>query len=115
MNGDGRHPVPKFDGATPLRVIERMRNSIIAGPSGCHISTYSTGSHGYSQIGWNSGNMRLGHRVMWEAEVGPIPPGMTIDHTCRTRRCVNVRHLRVLTNRENSAEGLKWRWRTKAA
>lgn len=27
---------------------------------------------------------------------------MTIDHTCKNRRCVNVAHLRMLSNYENA-------------
>ena len=44
----------------------------------------------------------LVHRFAWEVENGPIPPGMTVDHRCRNRLCVNVSHLRLLTRRENS-------------
>jgi hypothetical protein len=30
---------------------------------------------------------------------------MTIDHVCRTRACANVRHLDVVTSRENTLRG----------
>jgi hypothetical protein len=52
--------------------------------------------------------MRLGHRVAWEAEHGPIPEGLTIDHLCRNRRCVNVAHLRLLSNVENARMNGNW-------
>lgn len=42
------------------------------------------------------------HRVVYEAEVGPIPEGMTIDHLCFNRACVNVRHMEVVTRGENA-------------
>ena len=71
----------------------------------CWISTYSVASHGYAQIGWqNAGRtkMVLAHRASWEHINGPVPAGMTLDHTCKNRRCVNPNHLRVLDNYENA-------------
>jgi hypothetical protein len=37
------------------------------------------------------------HRVAYELLVGPIPPGMTLDHTCLNKLCVNPSHLDVCT------------------
>jgi hypothetical protein len=47
------------------------------------------------------GTQFLAHRFAYEALVGPIPEGMTIDHLCRNRRCVNPAHLEPVTNEEN--------------
>jgi hypothetical protein len=79
----------------------------------CWISTYSTASHGYAQIGWQTKQERkvvLAHRAAWEHVNGPVPPGMTIDHLCKQRRCVNPQHLRVLDNFENArrTSGRDW-------
>ena len=35
---------------------------------------------------WND---TVAHRVMYERIRGPIPAGLTLDHLCRNRRCVN--------------------------
>lgn len=45
------------------------------------------------------------HRVSWRLLVGPIPDGMTLDHLCRNKVCVNPDHLEVVTSGENSRRG----------
>lgn len=97
----------------PQRVFDRTLANVIYDDSGCILSTYSVGSHGYAQVGWSEGGktyMKLAHRVAWEASNGPIPEGMTVDHTCKTRKCVNVGHLRLLSNFENArrTSGRDW-------
>jgi hypothetical protein len=88
----------------PERVALRAFTRCAPSPSGCLISTYSVASHGYAQIGWTGEGMRTGttaHRAAWVHVNGQIPDGMTVDHTCKNRPCVNVDHLRLLTNYEN--------------
>lgn len=49
------------------------------------------------------------HRVIYERFVGPIPAGMTLDHLCRTRHCVNPTHVEPVTNAENVRRGVEAR------
>lgn len=51
------------------------------------------------------GRTFLAHRVAYFIRHGPIPLGLTIDHLCRNRRCVNPRHLEPVTVRENTLRG----------
>jgi hypothetical protein len=37
--------------------------------------------------------------------VGPIPEGLTIDHLCRVRHCVNPAHLEAVSERVNILRG----------
>ncbi len=55
-------------------------------------------------------------RYVWEQANGPIPAGMLIDHQCRNRACVNVAHLRVVTNQINITENVVGHaWQLEAA
>ena len=48
------------------------------------------------------GASRLAHRAAWIAAHGPIPAGMTLDHVCHNRACVELTHLRLATRAENA-------------
>lgn len=104
---------PRKPMTIPDRVALRALRAFTTDDNGCHVSTYSTASHGYAQIGWHDETGRRGttaHRAAWTAVFGQIPDGMTIDHVCHNRRCVNVAHLRQLTNFENArrTDGRDW-------
>ena len=51
------------------------------------------------------GRLRPAHRVMYELLKGPIPSGLTLDHLCKNKRCVNPDHLEPVTNRVNQLRG----------
>jgi hypothetical protein len=106
------HEIPEAVGARAIR------NYYFESPTGCYVSTYSVASHGYAQIGWSLGTvdgkpkttMTTAHRAAWTFVHGPIPEGMTIDHTCKNKRCVNLLHLRMLSNFDNArrTDGRDW-------
>lgn len=104
--------------SVPERVYQRLvHNADRDEPTGCLISRYSVGSHGYAQIGWQEpGDKRsrvtLAHRAVWIYTNGPIPEGMTIDHRqglC-SRKCIEITHLRMISNLENARrnQGKDW-------
>lgn len=45
------------------------------------------------------------HRWIYQLSVGPIPPGLQLDHLCRVRRCVNPDHLEPVTAQTNVLRG----------
>jgi len=73
----------------------------------CWEWTGSTTPGGYGHIGagGHDGQTLLAHRVAYQLLVGPISTGLTLDHLCRNRRCVNPDHLEPVTGRENTTRG----------
>ena len=61
--------------------------------------------HGYGCFWSGSIKTRRAHRIAYEAQCGPLSPGLVLDHLCRERRCVNPAHLEVVTDRENILRG----------
>lgn len=53
-----------------------------------------------------SGKTQYAHRVVYEALVGEIPAGYSLDHLCRASACVNPDHLEPVTHKENVLRGV---------
>ena len=70
----------------------------------CWLWTSTLSSKNYGQFKLD-GKMQYAHRVAYKMLVGPIPKGLTIDHLCRVRNCVNPKHLEPVTQRENTLRG----------
>lgn len=62
---------------------------------------------GYGKFTVN-GRLKLAHRVSYEMEFGAIPSGLTLDHLCRNRACVNPKHLEPVSNKENVLRGFSY-------
>jgi hypothetical protein len=77
------------------------------GDFGCLVWTGCLDSGGYGQIrvGGRKGRTRRVHQVVYEAAHGPVPPGLELDHLCRRRDCVDLRHLEVVSHAENVRRG----------
>lgn len=60
----------------------------------------------FSENGYGNYRRRAAHRVAYELCVGPVPDGLTLDHLCRNKRCVNPAHLEPVTTGENVRRGI---------
>lgn len=81
--------------------IHRIEDAMTPEPnSGCWLWTGVISHQGYAIV-----NRKLVHRLVYERQVGPIPPKWVIDHLCRNRACVNVEHLEAVTHQVNIRRG----------
>jgi HNH endonuclease len=67
--------------------------------TGCWVWVGGTNHSGYGMI-WD---LRA-HRVAYEHWVDDIPSGKVLHHTCGVKRCVNPRHLKVVTRADHHWE-----------
>jgi hypothetical protein len=62
-------------------------------------------ARGYGHFS-DEGRKHVGaHCWAYEQLVGPIPDGLTLDHLCHNKRCVNPAHLEPVSRGENSRRG----------
>lgn len=80
----------------PTRITRRIRPS----SSGCWEWDGAHNTHGYGSVWWE-GAMRPVHVLVYEDRVGPVPPGLELDHTCNNKGCCNPDHTEPVTHGEN--------------
>jgi hypothetical protein len=73
----------------------------------CWLWTAARTGAGYGafSLGRKRDGDALAHRVAYQMRYGSIPEGLTIDHLCRVRHCVNPAHLEVVSMAENLRRG----------
>ena len=93
--------------------IERYRDYLVRRSEevvgGCRVYTGHILPNGYGRVKvWDQKRERsvYAHRLAWEVGRGPITAGHELDHLCRTRACINVAHLEMVTHRENVLRGV---------
>ncbi|MFD9716714.1 RNA polymerase sigma factor [Streptomyces sp. NPDC059076] len=96
---------------------DRLLTKTTPGPNGCVIWTGNTNNNGYPRLTID-GRAKNAQRIAHELFVGPIPDGHTVGRTCHQvdlscvggvtclhRRCINFRHLFVMTRAEAGKSG----------
>lgn len=75
--------------------------------SGCWLWDKCENGLGYGLVTVN-GKQWVAHRYFYTQLRGPIPDGLTLDHLCRVRCCVNPDHLEPVTMRVNCLRGISF-------
>lgn len=83
----------------------RFEQDVIVMASGCWDWLGRIDKTGYGRTSYGKPLEQLAHRLAYRLWNGEIPPGLTIDHLCRNRRCINPAHLEAGTARENILRG----------
>ena len=84
-----------------MDVLDRLMAKVETSPSGCWEWRAAMFANGYGQFRHKGQNVKA-HRIAYELLVGLIPEGLTIDHLCSNKRCVNPDHLEPVTQLENT-------------
>lgn len=104
----------KRGGATPTHVLRPhmnpaemlLRKGVPDPKTGCINWTGRFDAGGYGDCIDKTTGERRAHRVAWALARGPIPEGMTIDHLCWNKACINVAHMEVVTRGENARRAM---------
>lgn len=101
INETGRRLWRKRASRRPPRRFEDQFK--VGSPDDCWPWTGYLTRQGYCHFGG-----RPAYRVAYERAVGSVPVGLTLDHLCRNRSCVNPSHLEPVTHQENMRRGMAY-------
>jgi hypothetical protein len=85
--------------------IEGVLNHYSVDEKGCHVWNGCVDKDGYGKVNL-LGKTKQAHRVIYEFHNGHIPKGLVTDHLCRTRSCINLNHLEMVTQKVNTLRGV---------
>lgn len=83
---------------------DRLADFAKLGHDSCWVWPGAINDGGYGLVSYE-GKVRRAHRLAYELIAGPIPDGLTLDHLCRTRPCINPAHLEPVTQQINNHRG----------
>lgn len=84
--------------------VSRWRRVSPCPATGCWLWTGKVSTNGYGIIMGSVGK-GMAHRYFYTTLIGPVAPGLDLDHLCRVRCCVNPWHLEPVTRSENLRRG----------
>lgn len=105
------------------QTIDELLDRVVVCPSGCWLFIGGDSGNGYGRIlKPNTRNAMAAHRYVHEQFIGPIPPGLDVDHLCAgwaedlrqvflSRRCIRPEHLEAVPASENQRRKIERRAR----
>lgn len=92
--------------------VRSLRCRVRIDGKGCWVWLGGLNERGYGKCEriWNGRLYVRAHRLAYVVLVGAIPKGLTIEHKCKNRACVNLNHLEPMTLEQN-LKRRSWRGR----
>lgn len=92
-----------------MELPERLEAKIVrVVETGCWLWVGELNRNGYGIFTLPGGKRMVAHRAMWLIIGRMLRSAKThvLDHTCRTRCCVNPHHMEEVTHAENTRRGI---------
>ncbi len=90
-----------IDVSAQPELTQRFWSRCAPAADGCLMWTGALTEWGYGRFHFDYHSV-YAHRFAYEAINGPIADGLTIDHLCRNKACVNPNHLEAVTTQVNT-------------
>lgn len=92
-------------GIDGLELLAWIKSQCIVDDHGCWLWQGPTNDKGYGVTNYNKIHTKA-HQLTYRLQIGPVPEGLELDHTCRVRKCCNPLHMEAITHAENVKRGL---------
>ncbi len=94
-------PWNKGRGSSVFEIRKRFESKIEVLITNCWKWKGRIEKNGYGRFSYKHDQIISSHRMSYLLYRGPIDMGLTIDHLCKNKWCVNPSHLEVVTMKEN--------------
>jgi hypothetical protein len=84
--------------------VELLLSLTVPDENGCLVYNRKTTNRSGHIQRYFKGRSWYVHRLMWTLVKGPVPDGLQVCHTCDNPKCINIDHLWLGTQRDNSLD-----------